>query len=322
MLENVTLVLISHNSEKTIERTLRSIEPNLNSGMKLIIIDDDSTDKTFHMSRAWAKGRASIIVEKIHRNGSAGARNYGLSKVATEFVMFCDSDDEVLFEDINALDSSVLPEHDVIVHDYVFVDALSHSTQRRLEMAHGKNEISTKSEFIQSLLMKEMGFWRYVYRTEFLKRNNIRFVGELSELRADYFVLDDYFFLLKVLSTASSIYYAPSAIYKYYANSNASIEKFKVQSRFMARAALIQLGEIGKLERHINKKWLGNRLNEQLCSSFATISLKHGARHYWEFSKSISEVDRKLLNKPLLSVSKSQVELVILFARKCLRFLR
>ncbi len=86
----ISAIILSHNNEDSIERTLRS----LTWADEIILIDDFSTDDTI--------SRAETFTTKIYRHhlrdDFAAQRNFGLTKAAGEWVVFVDSDEVVSVE--------------------------------------------------------------------------------------------------------------------------------------------------------------------------------------------------------------------------------
>ncbi|CCF31658.1 glycosyltransferase family 2 protein [Weissella confusa] len=93
----VSVVIPTHNSEKTIIQTLNSVELqdfDLSS-VEVVIVDDASTDSTLKViAEATVSFNFDISVYSLNENvGVAKARNYGISKSSGEFIAFLDSDD-------------------------------------------------------------------------------------------------------------------------------------------------------------------------------------------------------------------------------------
>lgn len=317
MLSEVSVVICAHNAETTINRTLRSIKPLLIHGIRIIIVDDASSDKTWQILEEFRAIYSSIELVRIFRGGSAGARNAGLSLVSSKYVMFCDSDDEIASSNFGILDSLDL-EVDFIVFDYELIQANQMKMKKTLKGVLGAKKIEELSFEMKTFLMGEMGFWRYIYRTSFLKENKIRFIGELDEIRADYFVLDDYFFLLGVLSQASTFIYIPRTIYYYFFNSSASYQRFRRQSRFMGRAANIQMKE---MEDELSKKpvgWFGSMLTKQLFSSFRALSLADTYQYSPSFAKAIWQANKKFREVSFYITILNFCEILRIITRKTL----
>lgn len=93
----VTIVIPVYNREVIIERCLASVEAQDIRPLKVILVDNNSTDGTLSKLTRWAEMvkpsniEATVITES--KQGGAAARNAGLAHVVTPWVMFFDSDD-------------------------------------------------------------------------------------------------------------------------------------------------------------------------------------------------------------------------------------
>src|SRR4030042_6223066 len=87
----ISVVVLTHNNAGSIEQTLQSLAWS----DEIIIIDDYSTDKTISIASTY---KAKIIQHRLNHDFAA-QRNFGLSKVKGEWVLFVDSD-EVVSEEL------------------------------------------------------------------------------------------------------------------------------------------------------------------------------------------------------------------------------
>jgi glycosyltransferase involved in cell wall biosynthesis len=280
----LTIVVAAYNSEKTLERTLQSLLPLLSRGVRAIIVDDGSCDSTYNIAKDFSRTTKGMEVFKLAHNGSASARNFGLSRVKSKFVMFCDADDEILDFNLEVCQSETA---EIIVCDYLFEKANGTTELVKSELSGLASDIFTFSSDLSNDLMNQMGFWRYIYRLEFLRNESIRFVGTLTELKVDYFVLDDYFFLLHVLSSFKIGKYRSVPVYKYFENPQASYLRFQKQSKFISLAALIQTNEMYRSLSRDRRSWYRGELRRQLFSSFHAIPLKEKYTTLWRFATAI-----------------------------------
>lgn len=280
----LTIVIAAYNSERTIEKTLQSLVPLLKKGAQAIVVDDGSKDRTHQIAYDFSTTVIGVEVFSLEHAGSANARNFGLNQVKTKLVMFCDADDELLDFDLNAIESY---NADLIVCDYLYSRVDLSIERTRVTAGDLTSKNSSFSAEISSILMKQIGFWRYLYATEFLKNHSIRFVGTLRELKSDYFVLDDYFFLLHALSSYDLVTHWNVPVYKYHENPSASQQRFQKQSKYMARAAIIQIEEMYEKLSRERRRWYRIELRRQLFSSYKAISVSDSYMYWREFGRAL-----------------------------------
>ena len=91
-------VILTHNNENKIESLLASLA----WCDEIIVVDDDSTDKT----KIIAENRKAIVITHPLQNDFAAQRNIGLSKAKGDWILYVDSDETVtpeLAEEIQAI---------------------------------------------------------------------------------------------------------------------------------------------------------------------------------------------------------------------------
>lgn len=97
-MKSVSVVIPFHNRETMLQRTLNSVLQQTFRPFELILIDNNSTDKSPEIAKAFSeKAPENIEVSLLSckKSGASAARNVGLEKVSTDYVYFFDSDDEM-----------------------------------------------------------------------------------------------------------------------------------------------------------------------------------------------------------------------------------
>lgn len=96
----ITVVVPVYNRAAIVCRTLDSIRAQDYRPLKLILVDNHSTDGTPDVLNSWAVensvGNFEVKVLLEPTPGASAARNAGLREVSTEWIMFFDSDDLML----------------------------------------------------------------------------------------------------------------------------------------------------------------------------------------------------------------------------------
>jgi glycosyltransferase involved in cell wall biosynthesis len=90
---NVSVIIPTYNRAEVLGRAVKSV---LNQGygdFEIIVVDDGSTDNTWHVSGAFSKQQVKYVRHEKNM-GPAAARNTGIGHASGKFIAFQDSDDE------------------------------------------------------------------------------------------------------------------------------------------------------------------------------------------------------------------------------------
>ena len=98
----LSVVIITHNEEANIARTLASVQPLVSDGKgEIIVVDSGSTDRTVEIAKSYG---AKVFVEKW--KGFAAQKNSAIDKAAGDWILSLDADEEadsLLVEEISWL---------------------------------------------------------------------------------------------------------------------------------------------------------------------------------------------------------------------------
>src|SRR4029077_16252740 len=90
----LSVVIITHNEEANIGRTLASVQPLVTDGKgEIIVVDSDSTDRTVEIAKSYG---AKVFVEDW--KGYAAQKNSAIDKATGEYVFSLDADEEISTE--------------------------------------------------------------------------------------------------------------------------------------------------------------------------------------------------------------------------------
>lgn len=161
----LSVIIPVYNRSDVVCRTLDSVKAQTYRPLKIILVDNDSTDGSLFTLLHWAaRNRAEdFIVEVASENhaGAAAARNAGLRLADTPWVMFFDSDDLMQPGHIaSAFDTLTLnPNADIIGWD-VNIHTLDNKVMRK--------EFATKDCLYRCVMDGTMATQRYMVRTPLL----------------------------------------------------------------------------------------------------------------------------------------------------------
>ncbi|WP_429970333.1 glycosyltransferase family 2 protein [Fructilactobacillus sp. Tb1] len=193
---DVSVILTTYNSEKTVERAFKSIiNQKGNFNFEVVIVDDGSKDKTIDIIRLLAKNHTNVKIVLQKNSGLSAARNNGMINANGKYFMFSDDDDEYLPNYINQM--------------------LKYSVNTKLVVAGIKKQFpngniveETKSIFENNKSNKQMiekylvdnheldvGAWNKLYSSDVIKNNKLEFVNKTF--------FEDSLFILKYISVIS-----------------------------------------------------------------------------------------------------------------------
>ena len=90
----LSVVIITHNEEANLARTLESVKPLVADGKgEIIVVDSGSTDRTVEIAKSFG---AKVFVEEW--KGFAAQKNSAIDKATGDYVLSLDADEAVSLE--------------------------------------------------------------------------------------------------------------------------------------------------------------------------------------------------------------------------------
>lgn len=273
----VSIIIPVYNGKKFIKKCVNSLLKGNYKNIEIIIVNDGSTDNTLdYMKKTFIKDKNVKIYNKKNE-GQSFARNYGLKKAKGEFITFVDQDDFLEKDYIYTLIKNI-EDNDVLISGFNRVLDKNYVYQRNIPIV---------CDFAK---YKYLTPWAKLYRTSFLKENNIEFkkmkIGE------------DIVFLFNVYSKTNKYKVIDYAGYNNYKNVS-SISRTINKSKKTRVQVLDMLKEVEK-EIDINyfdiEKLLYFYLKASVFHIFIqrhTISLKELYEEYKVYFKWLNETYKK-----------------------------
>ena len=199
-MHKISVIVPVYNSEKYIEKCLKSILIQKNVEFEIIVVNDGSTDNSEKIINEFVNIYPNKIKYFYKENGGlSDARNYGIKHITGDYICFVDSDDyldETLFE---SLEKYINKDIELIKYKCVKVD----SNYKELEKVDGpifenkSGEDAFNTLYSSDVLIEPACL--YLYKKDFWVKNNFSF--PLKKYHEDWAVVP--YILISAQSVAS-----------------------------------------------------------------------------------------------------------------------
>ena len=215
----VSIIMPCYNSEKYIEKAIQSVLEQTYRNFELIIIDDDSTDKTWEIIEQYAKKDFRVICTRKSENekGISKSMNKGIEMARGKYITRMDSDDiiipEKILRQVQFLDEN--EEYGICSVNIAMMDNLGNIYN---ENVYPEQKVPSEWTFLWTNPVPNAPC---MYRTNIIKDNNITF----SNLRT----AEDYDFLEKLI-TKTKVYMINLPLYYYRYNEKSTYNKNRTET--------------------------------------------------------------------------------------------
>ena len=256
----VSVIIPVYNTEEYLEKCIDSILNQDFNDLEIIIINDNSPDKSKNIIKRYLDTNMNIIfIDKNTNEGVSKARNDGIEIASGEYILFVDSDDFIEKNSIRKLYEFALNKNsDIVISNAYrcFLDGRVDNIKPKIS-----NKISSV-EGVKELLVQKNGLygqpWNKFFKREFIVNNNIRYPVGIT-------LQQDVVFNIEAFGKSKCIDYINEYTYYYIERDNSSIRNIdekKVNDSFRI---------IKKVENIIKDLELEDQLQLQLNAFRARI---------------------------------------------------
>lgn len=182
-MKRISIVIPLYNKKDYFKRCIDSIINSSVKNIDIIIVNDGSTDGSEKIAQEYKEKHQNITLFNNKNKGLSYSRNFGISKVKTDYFLLVNSDDYIdskLLEELNKMLDKETP--DLISFRLAKVDGNGKIIKEVKKPAIGKNTgPNTLFEFIISneVYVTAPGF---LYNTNFFKKNKFKYaIGRYHE---------------------------------------------------------------------------------------------------------------------------------------------
>ncbi len=221
---SLSVIIPVHNGSKYLQKAVNSITSCSDDDFEVILIDDGSTDNTPAICDRLQNNDNRIRTFHINKLGVSTARNLGIDEAKGKFLSFLDADDEFFegaFE--KAKSNLVNQDSDLLMYPYAITDE-NGNEKNTVELFN--TEYPTKKDiYLNYITSSKMNFcWGKIYRTEFIRKNSVKFDVSLA-------IGEDVIFQLSVFKLEPKTRYYSTKLIKYRQNSSSVMHQYDF-SRF------------------------------------------------------------------------------------------
>lgn len=206
MFPKISVVIPVYNTEKYIDKCIRSVINQPVEALEIIIVDNGCTDRSPELIRNYSKLDSRIRVIQCEHGEVFHARNLALETASGEWIAFCDSDD-TLAEDAFSVPLKVGEKTGCDIVTASFNEVKDSGVITRISI-----DQRPKDPF--SHLFSTPCVWNKLIRNDFLKTNSLTF--------PELIMGEDVAFLGKVLRALPKTAVADSVMYNYWLHQNSS----------------------------------------------------------------------------------------------------
>lgn len=181
----VSIIIPVYNAGEHLKFCMDSVINQSYSNIEIIAVNDGSKDNSLEILNEYQNKYPKLIKVIDKKNsGVASSRNEGLKNATGEYLTFIDNDDYITKDCIESYVNSI-KDNDILVSGYV---RMSYS-----------NKILFKRKLSEGILTPyvQLASWGKLYRTSFIKNNNIVFL--------DSKIADDFYFNVKAYNLTNKI---------------------------------------------------------------------------------------------------------------------
>ncbi len=172
----LSIIIPVYNVELYLIECLDSVFSQDISECEVIAIDDGSTDSSGSILDKYKCRYPDLIVIHQTNKGLCGARNTGIDNAKGEYIYFLDSDDYLLSGSISLMLYKINENYSEIIGFNALINATKIFSCKKPSESSMTGVKFFEDFFLKNTFFPIVNVWLYVYRMDFIRRNNLRFL--------------------------------------------------------------------------------------------------------------------------------------------------
>ena len=210
----LSLIIPFYNSEYTLKNCIYSILlQKKNENIEIILINDGSTDNSLKIVKKVKKDYSNIILVNNQNNlGVSASRNIGLKKAKGKFIIFLDSDDEILKNSLFKIKKLISKDKK---NDFIFFNKFISKVGKDAYFSHLLVKENLKRNNINKLIQNFIkqkniygNIYNYILSRNFLLNKKIYFSKNVN-------FAEDQEFIVKIICFSKKFQFINDSFYIY-----------------------------------------------------------------------------------------------------------
>lgn len=173
----VSVCVCIYNNEQYVAQCIESIQNQNYSNLEIVLVDDGSTDRSGQIVDEYAAKDNRIKAIHQGNSGFSGARNACLDNATGDFLAFVDSDDTIMPDFVDyMLSIQRQTGADIVISKNCFTNVNMQQVSED-HIVEWSPDMAIAEFFYPRV---PLGSWNKLYRRDFLNKNGLRFVPELT----------------------------------------------------------------------------------------------------------------------------------------------
>lgn len=277
----ISLILPCYNVAKYLPKCLDSIINQTYKNLEIICVNDGSPDNCLEILENYKMKDNRIVIISQKNQGLSSARNIGIKCAKGEFIMFVDSDDWIEIDCCEkAINEALENNADLVIWNYI--RQYPNNPMPRLILGKEKlvlqgSDCKTKiyrrifglynnelfsPETVDSLVTA----WGKLYRTSYIKENNVQFVD------TNLIGTEDVLFNIFALKNINKAVYIPDCLYNYRKYNENSLTSNYKSKLFLQWQTLYDIIEKFLIAENFDKTYF-DAFNNRICLSIIGLGL-------------------------------------------------
>lgn len=204
-----SIIIPAYNAEAYLQRCLDSIFSQEFDDYEVIVVNDGSTDETAALLEGYTSKHQNMQVLTQSNQGMATARNRGLETAKGDYILFVDSDDELMPQALSEL-APHLNGEDIVgfgtrIHNEQTGTNIDFQLSTNASKQYSGWEYFNRHR-LEATPVHFVCIWQRAYKRTFLEDNSLRFADGLRRAEDDLFTTVAMFHAQSVKTIAAPLY--------------------------------------------------------------------------------------------------------------------